>query len=270
MSDHLFVNSSFTPQLRGINLVPPVVKSWSDASDAELAEYLQKHYAGEINLHDYWNIGDTRTVHLSAMPATVVKESHVEQDVEFQLVNAGGKQFSDGRECAFIVQVKDLLTNTRGSSETGMMNSTNTNVGGWKECERRVWCNSVFRAALPEAARNLFKLHKNKTSKGNRSKTLDETKDYFALPCAYNIFGTIGSVGPVAAPNEDTVHWSYYVSGNRAKYPRGSGSNKSWWLRSPYLSNGANFCVVIGGGSLGSLNYAGSTAYHAFAPFGTI
>ena len=268
-NEKLFVKSSFTPQLQGVNLVPPAFKSWSEASDEEVAEYLQKHYAGEINLHEIWNIGDTRTVHLSAMPATGVGESHAEQDVEFQIVNAGGKELVDGRECAFIVQLKDLLTNNSNQAENGYINSTATNVGGWKECARRAWCNNVFRAALPEAMRNLFKLHKNKTSQGNKLKTLDETEDYFALPCAYNILGRFDSdVGYwTASSNEDPIRWAYYITyGNDKKYKRGnsSGNGLSWWTRSPFTNDEASFCYI------NTFFHDNANKSKGIAPFGTI
>ena len=259
--ERLFVKSSFTPQLRGGNLVPPAVKGWGEASDAEVAEYLQKHYAGEINLHEHWNIGDTRTVHLSAMPATGVGESHVEQDVEFQIVNAGGKELADGTECAFIVQLKGVLTGTNGNHEGGYMNSTGSNVGGWKNCARRVWCNNIFRAALPEATRNFFKLHKNKTSRGNSLTTLDETEDYFALPCSYNIFGD-GVTSWSGGADEDPVQWAYYdTQEKRKKYPQ-----SFWWMRSPYRDIDYNFCIVKYDGTL---NYVGANN-GGLAPFGTI
>lgn len=42
-----------------------VVPSWGGATDEELAVALQKHYAGEIDLNEHWNIGDERTVELT-------------------------------------------------------------------------------------------------------------------------------------------------------------------------------------------------------------
>ena len=264
-TERLFVGQSFTPQLRGVNLVPPAgTPSWSTGTDAEIAEALAKHYAGEINLHEIWNIGDTRTVHLSAMPATGVGESHVEQDVEFQLVNAGGKELADGTECVFVVQLKDVLTDANGNYEGGYMNSTRTNVGGWKECARRAWCNDVFRNALPETTRSIFKLHKNKTSQGNKLTTLDETEDYFALPCTYNIFGSTWWGGS----DEDPTRWSYYDTDEKTvKYPRGNSSSCYWWFRSPSRSDVEGFCRAEYNGFFSTSR---ATITYGLAPFGTI
>lgn len=51
--------------------------SWADGTDEQIAAMIQAADEGEINLADYWNVGDERTVQLSAMEATGVGESHV-------------------------------------------------------------------------------------------------------------------------------------------------------------------------------------------------
>lgn len=278
-TERLFVGQSFTPQLRGVNLVPPATPSWSTGTDAEIIELLAKHYAGEINLHDIWNIGDTRTVRLSAMPATGVGESHVEQDVEFQLVNAGGKYLADGTECAFIVQQKGTLGKNNANNsydmfvERGYMNPASaadsnigSNVGGWKDCARRAWCNSVYRNAVPSSIRDIFKLHVNKTSQGNKLTTFDETEDYFALPAEYNVFGRTSK----SVSGEDTVYWTYYqTSENRIKRVSSSNILDLWWIRSPVARVTSAFCAVD---TKGEGDYVNGNSHYTYgiAPFGCI
>jgi len=48
------------------------IVSFASGTDQELADMLAAHYAGDIDIHDYWSVGDTRTVSLSAMDATYV------------------------------------------------------------------------------------------------------------------------------------------------------------------------------------------------------
>lgn len=275
---HLSVKVGFVPQLHGVELVPPESPpSWSTGTDAQIAEALAKHYAGNINLHEYWNVGDTRTIHLSAMAATGangVRESHVEQDVEFQIVNAGGKELANGTECAFIVQLKNVLTNNSNQAENGYMNPLDSsvgaglNVGGWKECKRRIWCNTIFRDSLPESARSLFKLHKNMTSQGNALTTLDETEDYFAFPAFYNVFGKV--YNSPAVDGEDTIRWSYYdTEGNRKKYPKNNATPRPYWFRSPYKDNKYSFCCSGNSSNVYSTKTA-EDVYTGFAPFGCI
>ena len=48
----------------------PIVP-WSTGSDEDIAAMLQAHYEGKINIWDYWEIGQERVVHLSAIPGGV-------------------------------------------------------------------------------------------------------------------------------------------------------------------------------------------------------
>ena len=91
----------------------------------------------------------------------------------FTLANAtsGGKNTPD-----FIVGLRNSLV------ETGYMNPTDTNEGGWAGCARRTWCNDVFRMAIPESIRGIFKQFKWKQRNGGKNSSgLVETIDYFGL-----------------------------------------------------------------------------------------
>lgn len=49
--------------------VPPLpdpIPSFAEAKDAQIAAIMANHYAGNIDIHDYWSVGDFRTVNLSA------------------------------------------------------------------------------------------------------------------------------------------------------------------------------------------------------------
>ena len=59
------------------------IVAFATGTDEEIAKMIEAHYNNKINIADYWAVGDMRTVHLSAMEATGVKESHREQDVQF-------------------------------------------------------------------------------------------------------------------------------------------------------------------------------------------
>lgn len=76
------------------------IVSWAEGTDEELSVMLDAHYAGEINIYDYWHVGDERTVHLSAMTGFVnhgtgyVSENHPGQDATFVLMHSGGFKLS--------------------------------------------------------------------------------------------------------------------------------------------------------------------------------
>lgn len=246
------------------------VPAWATATDAELAEILQDHYDGLIDLHakEGWEIGSERIVHLNAMEAmedTGLKDSHVEQDVVMVLLNKGGKLLSDGvTECAFVVGQKNVLANDT-SREYGYMNSTATNSGGWDKCPRRTWCNNVYKNALPSTLVGIFKEHQNVTADGLGSTTVT-SNDYFALPAEKEIFGSNTFADSTA--ESSLIQLEYYkTSSNRIKKAGESGSAVMWGERSPSFEYSTNFCAVTARGVAES--YQAYSAF-SFAPQGCI
>ena len=241
---------------------PYTPPTWAGGTDAEIVEALNKHYAGEIDLTQYWSVGDERTVSLSAMSATGVGESHVAQNVTMVLMNVGGKTLNTAingvTECAFIVGQKN------GLAEQGYMNSTNINSGGWNGCARRTWCNSVYKNAIPSTLVGIFKEHKNKAGLGGGSSSgTEEVVDTFALPAEVEVFGST----TYSVSGEGTQFKYYETSGNRAKKAGDSGIAGSWWERSPRSGSSNNFCYVTSA-SASDNSYAYS--YFSIAPFGVI
>ncbi len=240
----------------GVNLTVTIDKlfpivTWANGSDSDIVEMVAAADNGAINLSDYWSVNDERTVHLNAMSATGVGESHNAQDVVFVLSHVGGKTLTtptaSGRTtCSFQFDMK------HGLYERGYMNSSNTNVGGWTSCARRTWCNSVFKASIPSTLSSIFKQHKNLTSAGNTSSTIDTTDDWFALRSEIEIFGTT----TYSYTGEGSQVTYYQTSANRIK--QSQGANYYWWERSPYSSGTTSFCYVHSGGSADAYNASSS------------
>lgn len=230
----------------GVNLTVTIDKlfpivTWANGSDSDIVEMVAAADNGAINLSDYWSVNDERTVHLNAMSATGVGESHNAQDVIFVLSHVGGKTLTtptaSGRTtCSFQFDMKHGLYNR------GYMNSTNTNVGGWTSCARRTWCNSVFKNAVPNTLSPIFKQHRNLTSAGNKSSVIDTTDDWFALRSEIEIFGTT----TYSYAGEGSQVTYYQTSANRIK--QSQGANYYWWERSPCSSGAAYFCFVLSDG----------------------
>jgi hypothetical protein len=229
---------------------------WSTGTDEEIVAMVNAADNGLIKLSDYWKVGDTRSINLSAMDATGVGESHASQSAEFVLMNVGGKKLSNDKECNFVVGTKDSL------NESGHMNSSDTNSGGWNSCKRRTWCNSVFYNAIPTALRPIFKQFKNVTASGASTSTTTST-DYFALPAEKEIFGSVTYANSTAESSNSQFEW-YKTSSNRVK--KVNGSAYYWWERSPGTGN-PGFCLV---GSGGSADYASSGFTTGISPFGCI
>ena len=233
------------------------VCTWSGGTDAEVAAMLAAHYAGQIDIHDYWSVGDERVVSLSAMSATGVGESHAAQNVTLVLTEEGGKTLSDGTTtCAFQFDQKHSL------DEPGYMNSTNTNAGGWKSSARRTWCNSVYKNAFPATLQPIFKEFINQSGTGNGSSSrVENTTDTFALRAEVEVFGSL----TYSVSGEGTQVEYYKTSANRIKQTAGSDAN--WWERSPRKGVTGIFCRVNASGAAGAIN-AGSN--YGLAPFGCI
>ena len=219
------------------------IVTWADGTDDEIAAMLDAHYAGIINIHDYWHVGDERVVHLSAMDAyaNLNNESHVAQDVTMVLMNEGGKtlvaSINGVNECAFIVGQKEVLSdhifedNGLNIRRYGYMNdpsSDDTLPRGWYNCERRIWCNTTYRDALPLSLKRIYYTLPNNTKK------------------------KIGING--------TIIGSYFLRCNG--YLKDADYSEDDHL--PY----GNFCAINNNGFLGIFIYEANT--NGFSPFGCI
>ena len=223
------------------------IVTFSDGTDEEILAMVQAHYDDKIKLSDYWAIGDTRTVTLSAMSATYVGENHSSQDVQLTIIDFDHDDLvtpiNGKTKAAISVQLKNCL-NTKG-----YMNSSNTNSGGWEESARRKWCNDIFYNAIPSILRNGIKQVIKKNYKVYNSNNITTTSDYCFLLSETEIFAekkySIDST-------EGTQYEYYKTSSNRIKQV--SGSNYYWWERSPHSGGGAGFCIVSDDGSAGFSN----------------
>ena len=223
--------------------------TWAAGTDAQIVDMVAAADAGVISLSDYWAVGDERTIPLTAMAQTVsgLSETHAAQNIVMVLMNAGGKTLTAGGTCNFVVGQKNTLGYSNNTLERGMMNSSNSNTGGWKDCPRRTWCNDIYKNAFPSALLPIFKQFQNVSGVGGgASSGTQTTDDYFALPSEMEIFGsrTYSFTDEASA----CTQWTYYkTASNRIKY-YGSGNADYWWQRSPWSGGSGYFCAVSGGG----------------------
>ena len=247
------------------------IVTFADGTDEEIAKMIQAHYNDKINIADYWAVGDTRTVSLSAMSATGVGESHRAQTVQFVILDFEHDDLATAinghSKAAVSIGLKDCLMDATSASnvnngykdtENGYMNSTNTNVGGWKSCARRTWCNNVYFSALPSAWQSIVKTVNKKVSVGNNSSKIETVQDKIFLAAEIEIFGST----TYSFAGEGT-QYRYYknATANRYKMPKWSSSSVSniYWERSPRSGYTSYFCIVNSYGS--AINYDASSAY---------
>ena len=243
-----------------INIFNPSLVTWAGGTDEEIVKMVQLADEGKINLSDYWAVGDTRTVQLSAMPANGVGESHDAQAVNFVLMHAGGYELADGSTCNFVVGQKDLLTNN------GYINSTNTNSGSWDGSARRAWCNSTYKNALPSTLLPIFKQFKTITAETYNGKTLKTSLDYFALPAEKELFGSRQYSNQTEFDALFQFDW-YKTESNRIKKQGIYNYTGHLWERSPFYNgagsfSSADYCEYK--------NYASAKSTMGLSPFGCI
>ena len=244
------------------------IVSWANGTDEQIAALVGAADAGQIDLVEDagWAVGDTRKVSLSAMARSgtyngvswSVDEPHAAQSVELVLMHQGGVKFTDGKDCHFVVGMKDCL------NESGYMNGSATNSGSWDGCDRRSWCNGAFRQAIPDALRPIFKQMRTTTAEIYNGTTLKTSTDYFALPAECEVFSTRASSNSTEAASLVQFTW-YATVANRKK--KVNGRNSTWWERSPFVNDSDSFCHVS---SSGTAHYNFASVTYGLSPFGCI
>lgn len=236
------------------------IVAFADGTDAEIEKMIEAHYAGKINIGDYWAVGDKRTIHHNAMAATGVSESHKANDYIYVIIGIEHDDLvtaiNGKTKAAITIQTERMLyldTTTEynasynASHECGYINGSSTNSGGWEGCVRRTWCNNVYKKCLPTYIQNMMKQVEKLTSAGSRSSTIKISNDYAFLLSEIEIFGsaTYSYAG-------EGKQYQYFknATANRYKKPRYSSAYVSgqYWTRSPYSSDSDSFCGVGRGG----------------------
>ena len=223
------------------------IVAFATGTDEEIAAMIEAHYNNKINIADYWAVGDTRSVSLSAMSATGVSESHRAQTVQFVI---GDFEHDDltipingHTKAAVTLLQKDCLMDANEKyAETGYMNANDTNSGGWKNCARRTWCNNVFFAALPSVWQSIVKTVNKNTSVGTQQSTIETVQDKIFLAAENEIFKSAG----YSFAGEGTQYQFYKNStANKGKRPVYSDQySANYFTRSPYKSGNIQFCNI--------------------------
>lgn len=242
------------------------IPTFADGTDEEIATALQMHYAGEIDLTDYWAVGDKRTIHLNAMTADGVSEAHHADDYEFVIIGMNHDDLvtpiGNITKAAITIQMDRILyKNTTDASyssnwptvadEGGKMNSTSTNVGGWTSCDRRTWCNSVFYNAVESGIKSLIKPVVKKTSEGNISDVINSDNDNVFLLSEIEVFGS----APYSFAGEGSQYSYLATLANRYKKPSYNQYASAYIrLRSPEKGSGVRWCLESQNGGASSTN----------------
>ena len=167
--------------------------------------------------------------------------------------------------CGFVVEFADIVENRQ-------MNSTNTNVGGWKDSAMRTYANGAFFNNLPEDLRNVIIDTKVVSGHGNTTGETNFTStDKIYLLSAHEVYedGTSNQVSSIDTAWNNTRRLDYYknlgvtTSNYSGAIKKNNGSNSYWWLRAANSSYASYFLYVYDDGTWSHYYAYGS---NGFAP----
>ena len=178
-----------------------------------------------------YNIGDTKKVNLGDLGTHTVRISNM---------SACTNGEASETACGFVVEFADIIT-------THQFNSTNTNVGGWKDSEMRTYVNSTIYNALPSELQNVIISTKVISSHGSTSgETNFETQDKLYLLNAQEVWVSNNLDASVGTSRQLDYYKNQSVTTNSyfGAIKQYNGSNYHWWLRSARSDGTANFLDV--------------------------
>ena len=184
-----------------------------------------------------YNVGDTKEVDLGELGTHTVRISNM---------SACTNGETSETACGFVVEFADIITKQK-------FNSTQTNVGGWKDSELRTYVNGTIYNALPSDLQNVIVSTKVISGHGNKDSTNFETQDKLYLLNAQEVWNgnsydaSVGTSKQLDYYKNQGVTASSYA-GAIKQY---NGSNSYWWLRSASSSSADGFLRVIDIGGWG-------------------
>lgn len=178
--------------------------------------------------------------HADAVPDEWVADGSCYKDMEINgttyridIIGKNHDDLSDGTgKAPLTFQMHDCYETTYP------MNATNTNVGGWRDCQMRTQTMPALKALMPAEVQAGIRPVNKLTSAGGQSSSIVTTSDELFLPTEIEVFGSI----TYSVAGEGT-QYDYYKAGNSNVKNR-NGSAENWGERSPYFKVSSHFCRV--------------------------
>ena len=189
-----------------------------------------------------YKVGDTKTVNMGSFGSHTLRIANISKPSECN--NYGFSQTA----CGFVIEFADIIT-------THVMNSSQTNVGGWPASEMRTYVNNDIYNALPADLRNGIIETTVVSGHGyNDSSNFTSTDKLYLLSTA-----EVWAQGSSNTIDYDTARGvtrqlDYYASlGVTTSNYSGAiknynGSANFWWLRSGYSVYNDGFYFVSSNG----------------------
>ena len=201
------------------------------------------------NVHDgntsKYNVGDTKEVDLGDLGTHTVRIANM---------SACESETSE-TACGFVVEFADIITKHN-------INSTITNIGGWKDSEMRRYINHDVFYSLPTDLQNIIVSTKVVSGHGNTSgETNFETQDKLYLLSIEEIYNAEASDTSLGTSKQLDYYKQLGVSETNYNdlIKQYNSNNTGWWLRSAFNLDKKGFLYVSIFGTF-SDSYADSIA----------
>ena len=186
-----------------------------------------------------YNVGDTKEVDLGSFGTHTVRISNM---------SACTNGETSETACGFVVEFADVITKQQ-------FNSTDTNVGGWKDSELRTYINETIYNTLPSDLQNVIASTKVISSHGKTpGETNFETQDKLYLLNAQEVWNDNKYDTSVGTSRQLDYYKNLGVTSNTSTgaIKQYYGEDNDWWLRSAEFRDMNSFLLVRGNGPFAS------------------
>ena len=241
---------TYTNGISGISAEKMSLYAEAISNNASITNETSVVYIDDGALHYKISVGDKVTLALNGL------------NYEFDVIGfnhdtlttaaAYGANTATGK-AGMTLQMHDLFADI-----TKPMNTTGTNVGGWKNSNMRTSAMATMKGYLPDDWEAIIKpVNKASGTGGGSSSGTETVSDSCFLLAEIEIFGST-----TYSVSGEGTQYAYYKAGNsKVKYKEGSAH--SWWGRSPRSGDSVRFCCVAkeGAADYDKANFATSPAF---------
>ena len=247
------------------------IVTFADGTDEEISTMLEAYYRGDINIADYWNVGDTRKIHLTATTAdggTTHTANHAAQDVTLVILDFNHDDLTEPingiSKAAVTVGLREMLGNV-GNWEPEYWQGRNylnsSDESNYIGNNLRTYLNKTFFNSMPTSFSNMIKTVDKKCLKYHTVSTdapliasdkcwlLSYPEVWGKKVYRFYLDGT-------AIGDWEGYQYEYYKTASVIKFANNNGeaggTARNWWLRSPcnYSDyDGKRWCSITSSGN---------------------
>ena len=225
----------YTSGLSGIEPATLTMFSQAISNNADITDATNTIYLDYKQTHVKLDVGNQVTIDLNGTSYAfdVIGFNHD----TLTTPTAYGKSTATGK-AGITFQMHDLF------ARAYVMNSSNTNSGGWKSSAMRTSTMATMKGYLPAAWQTAIKpVNKVSGTGGGSSSGTETVSDSCFLLAEIEIFGST-----TYSVSGEGTQYAYYKAGN-SKVKNKGGSAATWWERSPRSGDIRYFCAVGSGGT---------------------